>query len=570
MTIALALLATACGDDRASPAPDVDATAADTAIPDTTATDTVADTVEPVDTAPEPDVAPPRVGKAVINEVACQNDPTEWVEIMNVGDAPIDLTGYRVADRPNKSGDRVPAVVLQPGERVVASGDFGLSCGGDEAFLIGGGRVVDVAPVRTGDPEVATWGRFPDGTGAFVETFATPFHANKRLDDERATLFRAEGPMPTVDFYVDAAAEESISRDHHTYVPAVFTWTDETGTSPPQRVDLRIKGAITDRPWTGKPSLKVHFARHDTPGPRAFRGAKKLAFHSMVYDPSTIREWLSYEVMRAMGVPAPRVGWVVIRVNGTKKGLYSVVENYDEVFLRDWFPTTVALYESDGMIPTSLGGFSIDEGDDDVPLQAFSAQVSAVQSNGTSAINDLPDVDWAELTQLFGVEDLLQHTDGMRAACHNFYMHVDEAGFWSFMSWSVDLALIPQYGGAGPVGSCMPLAQICDRDETCRARFERARDEAAQYVMRHDLRTAAVAAATRNQEYADPTNEPWRSNEFWNNIPFDLGKSANEAVDVLEARARAIRCAAAAAQGTVDAENPTCSGFSGGNPGGPK
>ncbi|MFO0749414.1 MAG: CotH kinase family protein [Myxococcota bacterium] len=156
-------------------------------------------------------------------------------------------------------------------------------------------------------------------------------------------------------------------------------------------------------------------------------------------------------------------------MNGVSKGLYGVIENYDEVFLRDYFSSTEALYEADGNLPSSLGGFSIDEGDSTAALDDLSDRVAAAMTGNVAATRALTTIDWRELTTLFGVEDLLQHTDGMKSGCHNFYMHVDTAGFWDFMAWSVDLALIPQYGSPGPIGSCMPLANWCDADVQCRA-----------------------------------------------------------------------------------------------------
>jgi len=162
--------------------------------------------------------------------------------------------------------------------------------------------------------------------------------------------------LPTIVWYVGEAAEEMLRGEQKAYAPALWSWTDASGTSPPQRIDLRIKGSITLRPWDDKPSLKIHFARHEERGPRSFRGAKKLTLHNLAYDPSAVREWLAYDLMRAAGQPAPRVGWAVVRINGVSKHLYALVESYDEVFLDDWFESTTALYEADGDLAGGLAG----------------------------------------------------------------------------------------------------------------------------------------------------------------------------------------------------------------------
>ena len=81
--------------------------------------------------------------------------------------------------------------------------------------------------------------------------------------------------------------------------------------------------------------MKIHFARHGGAGPSEFRGLRKMTLNNLTYDPSFVREYLAYEVMRAAGHAAPRVSWVQLFVNGEAKGLYSTIETYDRVFLAD-------------------------------------------------------------------------------------------------------------------------------------------------------------------------------------------------------------------------------------------
>jgi len=528
----------------------------------------------PEETAPEVEVIAPR-GRVVINEVDCRSDPSEWVELMNIGDAPVELAGYRITDRPGGAGIGVPAGELMPGKIRVVHGDFGISCEDDGVYLSVDGRSADQAPPRRGDAEISTWGRVPDGTGAFEATAPTPLKGNIALTDLRSSLFETppDAPLPIVDLYVDEAAEQTLRSEQKVYAPALWSWTDASGTSPPQRIDLRIKGSITLRPWDQKPSLKIHFARHDERGPRSFRGAKKLTLHNLAYDPSAVREWLAYDLMREAGQPAPRVGWVVVRVNGVSKHLYALVESYDEVFLDDWFESTTALYEADGDLAGGLAGFFLDEGESMAPLEALAAKVIRVSDGQSQPTEALPEIDWVQLAGMFGLEDVLQHTDGMRSGCHNYFMHIDPHGKWSFLPWSVDLTLLAGYGEAGPIGTCNVFAQLCDRDEQCAAWFERARDEAAQIALRGDFRARAMARAERVQAYAWASDEPWGTGDFWGDHTFDLPMQASLAVDLLEQRARAIRCATAAHRtdpATAPEDNPTCGGFLGGPGGGPK
>jgi hypothetical protein len=444
----------------------------------------------------------------------------------------------------------------------VVQGDLGLACGTETVFLMQLSRVVDEAGPTGGDPEVSTWGRIPDGTGSFTETAPTPRKKNLSLEDQRGSVFASDGAMPIIDLYVDATSEEILVGAQKTYAPGLFTWTDDTGTSAPQRIDIRIKGSITLRPWDRKPSMKLHFARHDAPGPRHFRGLKKLALHNLAYDPSAIREWLAYSLMRRLDQPAPRVGWAVVRVNGENRGLYGVVETYDERFLADHFPSTEALYEADGDFGFGLYGFSVDEGTSMAPLERLAERVISVRDRGGEATVELPEIDWLAVARMMAHEDLLQHSDGMMAGCHNWFAHLDEDGRWSTMPWSADLVLITAWGVTGPLNACSALANLCLGDEVCEAWFLRARDEAAREALRGGFREDAARLATRAQAYARPTDEPWSSNEFWQQTTFDLAADAEATIDLLELRARGIRCATAASRGVLPpADDPGCSGF---------
>ncbi len=506
----------------------------------------------------------------MVNEVQCSKAPDEWVELKNVGDAPLSTAGFFVGDAVDDRDGAVavPVAVVRAGGYVVVRGDLGLSCDADEAVLFLGDEVVDRAPVRApSDADLATWGRVPDGKGAFALTPETPGRANRPFIDERDSVF-ADG-VARVDLFVNVDEETRLRNEGKDagYLPARLRFTGADGVaSPVQRVDVRIKGSITRRPWDGKPSLKIHFARHDGAGPRELRGLRKLTLNNLTYDPSFIRERLAFAVMRAVGHPGARTGWAEVFVNGTPKGLYSTIETYDRVFLADHHDETVVMYESDGQTPVGmLGGFDVDEGVDDfAPLLALASRLEQVA--GTSGELDLrasiPEIDWLQIARTMALEDLIAHFDGHRGAAHNFFLHLDGGGRWTMLPWSVDLSMVTQGSiGGGPIASSGLFAQLCDRDPQCRAWFERARDDAAQAVLAEDWTTRVVDWSTLLAGYARSVDEPFSGNEFWNGVTTDVVGNARDAVLLLRSRAESIRCATAAARGIVDNDDPGCSGF---------
>lgn len=68
-----------------------------------------------------------------------------------------------------------------------------------------------------------------------------------------------------------------------------------------------------------------------------FRGLKKLNFHNGYRDPTLMRETLAYKLFRRMDVPAPRTSFVDLWVNDVHMGLYTQVEQVDQVFLARHF-----------------------------------------------------------------------------------------------------------------------------------------------------------------------------------------------------------------------------------------
>ena len=81
----------------------------------------------------------------------------------------------------------------------------------------------------------------------------------------------------------------------------------------------------------------------------AFTGLRRIILNNGVQDPTFLHEYLGYSVFRDAGVPAPRVGYATMHVNGEPYGLYLVVEAITQDFLGRWFENTKGnLYEGPG------------------------------------------------------------------------------------------------------------------------------------------------------------------------------------------------------------------------------
>ncbi len=99
-------------------------------------------------------------------------------------------------------------------------------------------------------------------------------------------------------------------------------------------------------------SFKVEFDHYDTG--MTYHGLDKLSLNNIIQDPTFMKDYLAYTMMRKMGVAAPLCAYVQISVNGEPWGFYLAVEGVEDSFLaRNYGSDTGELYKPDSM---SFGG----------------------------------------------------------------------------------------------------------------------------------------------------------------------------------------------------------------------
>ena len=94
-------------------------------------------------------------------------------------------------------------------------------------------------------------------------------------------------------------------------------------------------------------SFKVEFDHYDSS--RSLYGLDKLALNDCYADATYMKEYLSYEMFRSLGIATPLCAFANITVNGEPWGLYLAVECVEESFaLRNYGVTNVNLYKPEG------------------------------------------------------------------------------------------------------------------------------------------------------------------------------------------------------------------------------
>ena len=156
--------------------------------------------------------------------------------------------------------------------------------------------------------------------------------AQSKPADPVAEFFKAE-KVVHIELEIGAKEMDSLRRQDRTYVKAKMT----EGKNVYKDVGVHLRGAagsyrgIDDH----KPGLTVNMDKFNDD--QKFHGLDKFHLANSVQDPSYLSELICGELMRAAGVPASRIGHVILTLNGKKRGLYYLKEGYDTNFLKTHF-----------------------------------------------------------------------------------------------------------------------------------------------------------------------------------------------------------------------------------------
>ncbi|WP_084102397.1 lamin tail domain-containing protein [Demequina sp. NBRC 110051] len=120
-------------------------------------------------------------GALAINEVESNGDDTDWVEVMNLTDADIDISGWTIKDNDDSRTDVVPAGSVVPaGGLLVIDGEsstypqgFSFGLGDGDMFRLYDGSGELAAKASWDSHALVSWARCPDGTGDWADATAS-------------------------------------------------------------------------------------------------------------------------------------------------------------------------------------------------------------------------------------------------------------------------------------------------------------------------------------------------------------------------------------------------------------
>lgn len=103
-----------------------------------------------------------------------------------------------------------------------------------------------------------------------------------------------------------------------------------------ENAGLRCKGnnslSLTQRYGSERYSLKIEFDHYDNNN--SWHGLDKISLNSSFQDNAYMKDYLTYDMMRFMGVNTPLCSYAQVSVNGEAWGLFVAVEEVEEAFAR--------------------------------------------------------------------------------------------------------------------------------------------------------------------------------------------------------------------------------------------
>ena len=224
-----------------------------------------------------------------------------------------------------------------------------------------------------------------------------------------------------------------------------------------ENIGLRAKGNnslnLISKYGLDRYSLKLEFD-HYADG-RTYHGLDKLTLDSSFQDNSYMKNYIAYDMMDSMGVPAPLTSYAWVTVNGEDWGLFLAVEEPEEAFARRVYgrdhgmlykPDYKRLEDENADVALRYTGDSFDDYDNifrnarfDVSDRDKARLIRSIKK--LSAGEDLENVvNVEEVVSYFAVQSFVVNLDSyLGPTGHNYFLY-EENGRLSMLPWDYNLA----------------------------------------------------------------------------------------------------------------------------------
>lgn len=198
-------------------------------------------------------------------------------------------------------------------------------------------------------------------------------------------------------------------------------------------------------------------------------GLQKIALNNMIGDASYMKEYMSYEMFSALGVPVPGYAYASISVNGEPWGFYIANEDIDDTFVERYYddlskvnvykPETMEMNGEDGQQPGGFGrngstGTNLVYTDDNLSSYSGIFDYTLFETTGDDdkmkvvemmkSLSTLSDIEkhinTEEVLKYFAVNTFLVNLDSYAGSMkHNYYL-LENNGLFEILPWDLHLS----------------------------------------------------------------------------------------------------------------------------------
>lgn len=231
-------------------------------------------------------------------------------------------------------------------------------------------------------------------------------------------------------------------------------------------VGVRYKGFSTYNPSRAKNpfNIKLDYIRDN----QTIQGYGTLKLANVWFDPSFVREVLSYEIARNY-MPAGLANYCNVYVNGTLLGLYVSVQDVDKLFMRTHFFDDSGV-RFKGEVAGGPGDVYVVWGYDGEDSTAYMDRFEIESNDGWSELIDFLDTlnnTTAEVEKVLDIDrhlwflaysNLFVNLDGPINFAHNYYLYRDASSRFNPIIWDLNMIM----GGFSQIigGPTLSLAQM--------------------------------------------------------------------------------------------------------------
>lgn len=218
------------------------------------------------------------------------------------------------------------------------------------------------------------------------------------------------------------SAQEALRKEPKHYVKAVVKEGDRSLAD----VGVRLKGSATFEAVDKKPGLSLKF--NEFVKDQEFHGRSRILLNNARQDSTYLCEAIGGEIFRAAGVPAAKVTFARVEINGRDLGMYVVAEAANKDFLSQHFKKAKGnLYEgSNNDVTDKLEKDGGDSSTEQTDLRALaSATKEPDLGQRWKKLGTLLDID--RFITFAAVEVLLGHHDGYTMDKNNYRIYHDPA-----------------------------------------------------------------------------------------------------------------------------------------------